>query len=120
MRSHISVHRATTKYFLTRLFSKTRSKRKDFQEIVLLPWAQVTGRFRVPFISQNRGTNLRKSRMRKRTRTDLCWGRSVMSVPTRQLLQSVGLTAWGSGNGIPRTPLPKPPSNLHREARSFA
>ncbi len=26
--------------FLTRLFSKTRLKRKDFQEIVRLPWAQ--------------------------------------------------------------------------------
>ena len=28
------------KIFLTRLFSKTRLKRKDFQEIVRLPWAQ--------------------------------------------------------------------------------
>ena len=26
--------------FLTRLFSKTRLKRKDFQEIALLAWAQ--------------------------------------------------------------------------------
>jgi hypothetical protein len=40
MRSHISVHRAATKYFSTRLFSKLRLKRKDFQEILRLPWAQ--------------------------------------------------------------------------------
>src|SRR6266436_4255749 len=29
-----------TKIFLTRLFSKLRLKRKDFQEILRLPWAQ--------------------------------------------------------------------------------
>jgi hypothetical protein len=40
MRSHISVHRATTKYFSNRLLSKNRLKRKDFQEIVRLIWAQ--------------------------------------------------------------------------------
>jgi hypothetical protein len=49
MRSHISVQRATTKYFsnsfvfknfITRLFSKTRLKRRDFQEIVRLTCAQ--------------------------------------------------------------------------------
>jgi|SRR6266478_7420130 len=37
---NISVHRATTKYFLARLFSKTRLKRKDFQAIARLAWAQ--------------------------------------------------------------------------------
>jgi hypothetical protein len=40
MRIRISVHRDTTNIFLTRLFSKPRLKRKDFQEIVRLPWAQ--------------------------------------------------------------------------------
>jgi len=40
MRSHISVHRATTKYFYNSFVSKLRLKRKDFQEILRLPWAQ--------------------------------------------------------------------------------
>ena len=40
IRSHISVHRTTTKYFLTRLFSKMRLKRKERQEILRQPWAQ--------------------------------------------------------------------------------
>src|SRR6266550_1233479 len=40
MRSHISIHRATTKYFSNSFVLKTRLKRKDFQEIVRLPWAQ--------------------------------------------------------------------------------
>ena len=40
MRSHISVHRATTKYFSNSFIFKTRLKRKDFQEIAPLAWAQ--------------------------------------------------------------------------------
>jgi hypothetical protein len=40
MRRHIPARRATTKYFSTPLFSKLRLKRKDFQEIVRLTWAQ--------------------------------------------------------------------------------
>jgi hypothetical protein len=37
---HISAHRATTKYFSNSLVSKQRLKRKDFQEIARLAWAQ--------------------------------------------------------------------------------
>ena len=40
MRSHICVHRATTKYFSNSFVLKLRLKRKDFQEILRLPWAQ--------------------------------------------------------------------------------
>jgi hypothetical protein len=40
MRSHILAQRATTKYFLTRLFSKRMLKKKDFQEIARLAWAR--------------------------------------------------------------------------------
>jgi hypothetical protein len=40
MRSHISVHRATTKYFSNSFVFKTEIERKDFQEILRLPWAQ--------------------------------------------------------------------------------
>jgi hypothetical protein len=40
MRSHISVRRATTKYFSNSLFSKQSLKRRDFQEIARLAWAK--------------------------------------------------------------------------------
>jgi hypothetical protein len=40
MRSHISVHRDTTKYFSNSFIFKNRLKRKDFQEIAPLAWAQ--------------------------------------------------------------------------------
>ena len=40
MRSHISVHRATTKYFSNMFVFKKGLKRKDFQGIARLAWAQ--------------------------------------------------------------------------------
>jgi len=40
MRSHIQCIVQLPNIFLTRLFSKTRLKRKGFHEIVRLPWAQ--------------------------------------------------------------------------------
>ena len=40
MRSHISVHRATTKYFSNSFVFKNEIERKDFQEIARLAWAQ--------------------------------------------------------------------------------
>ena len=40
MRSHIFIHLALLFLLLSLLFSKWRLKRKDFQEIARLPWAQ--------------------------------------------------------------------------------
>ena len=40
MRSHISVHPVTTKYFSNSCVFKTRLKRKDFPEVARLAWAQ--------------------------------------------------------------------------------
>jgi len=37
---HVVALRSAFSIFLTRLFSKRRLKRKDFQEILRLPWAQ--------------------------------------------------------------------------------
>ena len=40
MRSYIQYMVPLPNIFLTRLFSKTRLKRKDFREVARLPWAQ--------------------------------------------------------------------------------
>ena len=40
MRSHICVHRATTKYFSNSFVFKTEIEKEGFQEILRLPWAQ--------------------------------------------------------------------------------
>jgi hypothetical protein len=40
MRSHVSVHRATTKCFSNSFVFKNEIEKEDFQEILRLPWAQ--------------------------------------------------------------------------------
>jgi hypothetical protein len=40
MRSHISLHHSTTKYFSNLFVFKKKLKRKDFQAIARLAWAQ--------------------------------------------------------------------------------
>ena len=40
MRSHISVHRATTKYFSNSFVFKTKIEKEGLPEIVRLAWAQ--------------------------------------------------------------------------------
>src|SRR6266852_82856 len=49
---HAEPHSRTSCHYqipwLTRLFSKKRLKRKDFQEVACLPWAQERGGSRLP------------------------------------------------------------------------